>query len=217
MDSDDLTQEISLVFNGVDGAEAESFISSVQQVARTEGRSRDNEWIVDLVSTCVKGEALRWYVELDEDTQNDWKLLRKAILRQWPSRAEPSAPFLPPTIPIPAAAPQPTSSVSLPQPTEVPKPTRRIRVKLPPPRPPSPQSLMHQTPDSQLVYRIRLYFSGTKSDLFLSNDGAAQVCLTKGTGEALNVRWTLGNELQLVEPDPKTQRMIWMTWYLPGP
>ncbi|KAG8912026.1 hypothetical protein FRC00_005385, partial [Tulasnella sp. 408] len=59
MDPEDLPQDFNLVFKGVNGAEAESFISSVQWKARAEGRTRDNEWIADLVSTCMKGEALR--------------------------------------------------------------------------------------------------------------------------------------------------------------
>ncbi|KAG8927701.1 hypothetical protein FRC00_002011, partial [Tulasnella sp. 408] len=112
MDSDNLPDDINLVFKGVDGAEAECFISSVIRTARAEGKARDNDWIVDLVSSGMRGGALRWYIELDEDTQNDWKLLRKAILRQYPPEAQPPAHSLPPTIPIPAAAATPPNPVS---------------------------------------------------------------------------------------------------------
>ncbi|KAG8911276.1 hypothetical protein FRC01_005801 [Tulasnella sp. 417] len=140
MDSDNLPEDIDLVFRGIDGAEAESFIRSVLRTARTEGKIRDNEWIVDLVSACMMGEALRWYIELDEDTQNDWKLLRKAILRQYSSSTQPAQSQ--PTVPTPPAAARPPSSVSIVQPAQAPNPT----------------------------YRIRLYFANTKSEFYLFNN-----------------------------------------------
>ncbi|KAG8900430.1 hypothetical protein FRC01_010143, partial [Tulasnella sp. 417] len=121
MDPENLPEDIELVFQGIDGAEAESFISSVLRTARTEGKTRDNDWIVDLVSTCMRGEALRWYIELDEGTQNDWKLLRKAILRQYPLHAQP-------TLPTPPAAVRPPSPAPTPQPAQALNPTYRIRV-----------------------------------------------------------------------------------------
>ncbi|KAG8925187.1 hypothetical protein FRC01_010572 [Tulasnella sp. 417] len=124
MDAENLPEDIELVFQGIDGAEAESFISSVLRTARTEGKTRDNDWIVDLVSTCMRGEALRWYIDLDEDTQNDWKLLRRAILRQYPPHAQPSASPVQPTVPTPPAAARPPT----PQPAQALNPTYRIRV-----------------------------------------------------------------------------------------
>lgn len=170
MESDRLPDAVDLVFKGVDGAEAESFIRSVQRAARTEGRIRDNAWIADLVSTCMIGEALRWYVELDEDTQNDWKLLRKAILRQYPSRIQPSVPSSLPSVPTSAAATTPRNSTSLFRPSQAPK----------------------------AIYRILLYFPSVEGAFFLSTDDKAQACLTKHDGRALNVHWTPGTALRLV-------------------
>lgn len=173
MESDDISEETTLVFKGIDGAEAESFIRSVQRIARTAGRTRDNEWIADLVSTCITGEALRWYVELDDDTHNDWKLLRKAMLRQYPSPTQPSAPSSLSGIPVPAAAATPPSPLSSNQSTQAPK----------------------------AIYRIRLYFADEEpeSKFFLSTGDEAEVCLTKDYARALNVRWTSRNGLRMME------------------
>ncbi|KAG8925321.1 hypothetical protein FRC00_004116, partial [Tulasnella sp. 408] len=162
MDSDNFPGDINLVFKGVDGAEAESFISSVIRTARGEGKARDNDWIVDLASSYMRGEALRWYIELDEDTQNDWKLLRRAILRQYPSSTLAPVPSLQPTIPVPAAAATPPKPVS------------------------SNQSL--QAPNT--IYRIRVYLANTKSQFFLSTDTDSLVHLTSSVGKALRGRET---------------------------
>lgn len=175
MQSGGLPEDIDLVFKGIDGAEAESFIRSVQRTARTEGRTRDNEWIADLVSTCMTGEALRWYAELEEDTHNDWKLLRKAILRQYPSLPQPSgSSTLPPTIPIPAAAATPAS----------------------------PASHIQSTKALNSIYRIRVYFAKSKSyyvTYFLSADDKGCILLTSNDTTASHVRWTTDNKLQLMK------------------
>ncbi|KAG8954855.1 hypothetical protein FRC04_010338 [Tulasnella sp. 424] len=173
MGPDDLPEDIELVFKGIDGAEAESFIQAVQRSARTEGRSRDNEWIIDLVSTCMTGEALRWYVELDEETQNDWKLLRKAILRQYPPLSKPSTSALAPIIPTPAAAaipPTPTSATH------------------------SNTSVTQSTQAPARIYRIRVYFTDTPSRFFLSTKDEKHICLTNNVSRAFTVRWTSKKE-----------------------
>ncbi|KIO33713.1 hypothetical protein M407DRAFT_229549 [Tulasnella calospora MUT 4182] len=74
----------SLVFRGTSGSEAEEFIASIHQVARSEGRIRDDLWIADFAVACFIGDALRWYAELEAEVQNDWRLLRRAILRKYP-------------------------------------------------------------------------------------------------------------------------------------
>ncbi|KAG8924965.1 hypothetical protein FRC01_010851, partial [Tulasnella sp. 417] len=171
MDTDDFPDEINLVFNGIDGVEAESFIVSVIRFARAEGKTRDNEWLVDLVSSCMRGEALRWYVELDEDTQNDWKLFRKEIFRRYPTRNQPSAPYSISTIPIPAAAATPPNTISTIQPAQA----------------------------LNASYRIQLHFANTNDKFFLSTEKEGTVHLTSNSAKALNVRWTRGNELRLIE------------------
>ncbi|KAG9038025.1 hypothetical protein FS837_001326 [Tulasnella sp. UAMH 9824] len=163
MDSNNLSDDIDLVFNGTDGEEAEA--------ARREGKIRDNEWIVDLVSTCMRGQALRWYIELDDDTQSDWKLLRKAILRQYPSGTQPPAPSVQSMIPTPAAAATPPNPVS-------PKQSSRTQNK---------------------IYRIRLYFGNRKSQFYLSTNADSSVRMTNSGAKALSVRWNPENGLRVIE------------------
>lgn len=99
------------VFKGIDGVEAEEWVCAIRQKALSLRRQRDNDWIADFASTCFVGDALRWYEDLDEDTQRDWRKLRLALLAQWPapSQRDQAAPPNPQTqsaiIPTPAAAP----------------------------------------------------------------------------------------------------------------
>ncbi|KAG8911277.1 hypothetical protein FRC01_005802 [Tulasnella sp. 417] len=187
MDSEDLPEDSDVVFKGVDGAEAESFIMSVQRIARKEGKSRDNEWIADLVASCLTGEALRWYVDQHEDTQNDWRRLRKAILQRYPSHTESSSSSLQRNIPTPAAAVTP----------------------------PIVTSLRKPTPASNSTYHIRVYFGNTRSNLVLSTNDNILVCLTRNAKRGLNVCWTPKKELQLMEKGTKTRRRIGLIWHLP--
>jgi len=94
-----------LVFRGIDGVECEEFIRAVNIRARREGKTRDNEWIVDFVSICFAGKALRWYRKLDREIRGDWDKLQDAMLDEYPEEEERS------TIPTPAAAPLGQSSV----------------------------------------------------------------------------------------------------------
>ncbi|KIO33722.1 hypothetical protein M407DRAFT_177397 [Tulasnella calospora MUT 4182] len=52
--------------------------------AKAAGKLRDNGWIIDEVSVAFAGDALRWYIELDEETRNDWWLLQRAIIQKYP-------------------------------------------------------------------------------------------------------------------------------------
>lgn len=74
-----------LVFEGNDRTECEAFVHAVRNYARAAGKSRDNDWIVDFVAACLLGEALHWYEELEPAVQNDWNLLRKALLSWHPA------------------------------------------------------------------------------------------------------------------------------------
>lgn len=91
---DPSADHVQLTFRGTSGQEAEAFVQAVQRRAHAAGKLRDNDWIVDMVSVCFEGDALRWFESLDDKTQGDWKLLKAAILRQFPpgSGAGPSSP-----------------------------------------------------------------------------------------------------------------------------
>lgn len=74
-----------LVSRGTSGSEAEDFIVSIHKVAQSAGRIRDNLWTADLAVPRLASDALRWYAKLDEEVQADWRLLRRAILREYSS------------------------------------------------------------------------------------------------------------------------------------
>ncbi|KAG8913588.1 hypothetical protein FRC01_004473 [Tulasnella sp. 417] len=98
-----------LKFEGKGGKEAEDFVAAVKKIALKEGKHQDSEWTAAFASTCFYGPALRWFEELDENVQSDWKLLRRAILQKWPAeaRAGGSASGSLPTF---AAAPPPAAA-----------------------------------------------------------------------------------------------------------
>lgn len=51
--------------------------------AFSEGKHRDREWMAGFASTCVGGEALVWHSRLEEDVQNDWRLLEQALIERY--------------------------------------------------------------------------------------------------------------------------------------
>ncbi|KAG8901307.1 hypothetical protein FRC01_009885, partial [Tulasnella sp. 417] len=72
-----------IIFTGGSAEEAEDFIFAVKKRAYSKGKHKDNVWIADFVSVCFAKKALRWYERLDEETQNDWKLLKRALLDEY--------------------------------------------------------------------------------------------------------------------------------------
>ncbi|KAG8912385.1 hypothetical protein FRC00_004621 [Tulasnella sp. 408] len=85
MSADPQNASQDLVFYGKDGTEAEEFIRSVMKAAKAAGRLRDNSWIADEVSVAFAGNALRWYIGLDDETRNDWMRLQRAIVQNYPA------------------------------------------------------------------------------------------------------------------------------------
>ncbi|KAG8919083.1 hypothetical protein FRC01_001490 [Tulasnella sp. 417] len=109
-----MSDDSPLVFRGVDGRESEAFIRSVKSRAFSTGKQRDYEWMADFASTCFEGDGLRWFCGLDDETQGNWKLLERALLRDFPRSSDAAAPSSS-TIPTaPAAAPPPPPFASYP-------------------------------------------------------------------------------------------------------
>ncbi|KAG8941818.1 hypothetical protein FRC04_004060, partial [Tulasnella sp. 424] len=79
-----------ILFYGESAEEAEDFIFAIKERAYAEGKQKDNAWIADFASICFAKKALRWYEELNEETQSDWKLLRQAILAKY-NHVQPSS------------------------------------------------------------------------------------------------------------------------------
>lgn len=112
-----MSDENTLVFQGRDGKECEAFIRAVKSRAFSTGKQRDYEWMADFASTCFEGDGLRWFCGLDDETQGNWKLLERALLRDFPSVTNAAAPP-PSSIPTaPAAAPPPPPFASGPPPS----------------------------------------------------------------------------------------------------
>ncbi|KAG8906557.1 hypothetical protein FRB99_006671 [Tulasnella sp. 403] len=78
----------ALRFSGTDGVQCEEFIHVVRQRALAAGKQRDNDWIIDFVTGCFTGDALRFYATLDEEVRNDWWLLHGALLQRYPAQEE---------------------------------------------------------------------------------------------------------------------------------
>ncbi|KAG9033820.1 hypothetical protein FS837_002327 [Tulasnella sp. UAMH 9824] len=71
-------------FCGGSGEEAEKFVRAVYHKANAEGKRNDNEWTIAYAESCLDGEALRWYAQLDSDTRGNWTQLQQALLVQYP-------------------------------------------------------------------------------------------------------------------------------------
>lgn len=120
MDAENPSLNGDIIFYGIDGGEAEQFIRSITKMAHEAGRYRDNDWIIERAEVALAGDALRWYIELDQDIQTDWKRLQKAIMQRYPPPAQrifSTNIQKPLTIPTPAAAP--------PMPAGAPKASRK--------------------------------------------------------------------------------------------
>ncbi|KIO32032.1 hypothetical protein M407DRAFT_216539 [Tulasnella calospora MUT 4182] len=86
-----------IIFSGAPGEFSGDFIQAIQRVAFQQGHARDDRWIADYITTCFNGDALHWYSELPEETQESWRKLRTAILRRYPAASPGPAPSTKPT------------------------------------------------------------------------------------------------------------------------
>ncbi|KIO28418.1 hypothetical protein M407DRAFT_22464 [Tulasnella calospora MUT 4182] len=75
--------EEHIIFTGGSAEEAEDFIFAIKKRAYSKGKSKDNNWITEFVSICFAKKALRWDESLDQETRNDWELLKRAILDEY--------------------------------------------------------------------------------------------------------------------------------------
>lgn len=73
-----------IVFNGIDGNECEAFISAVRDLAWARGRERDYFWMLNLATTRLRGNALRWHAKLDRNIQEDWHSFIRALFEEYP-------------------------------------------------------------------------------------------------------------------------------------
>jgi len=71
----------------IDGAELESYMLHVKRLALSEGKQRDEEWLLDVVTTNLAEGAMRWFETLEKDQQRDWTLFKKALFEKYPAPA----------------------------------------------------------------------------------------------------------------------------------
>lgn len=77
-------------FSGTSGSEVDcdDVLRYVRKQALAEGKLGNDLWMTQLLASCLSKTALRWYEDLEEETQMSWKLLRKAMLLRWPDDEE---------------------------------------------------------------------------------------------------------------------------------
>ncbi|KAG8994546.1 hypothetical protein FRB90_000399 [Tulasnella sp. 427] len=128
-----------VVFYGKNGEECEGFIRAVRKAGFNAKKIRDDAWMADFASTCLAGGALRWFENQPPNVQGDWRLLRQALLKQYPPanvdqdtterRSSSSYGYPTEPTPAPAAAPPPAPAAAPPPRFNSPQKQRgRIRV-----------------------------------------------------------------------------------------
>lgn len=73
-------------FSGTNAADCERFITAIRKRALTRDKHNDNAWIAAYAASCLEGPALRWFEEQEDNVQEDWKLLRRALLQRYDSQ-----------------------------------------------------------------------------------------------------------------------------------
>ncbi|KAG8941822.1 hypothetical protein FRC04_004064 [Tulasnella sp. 424] len=116
-------EEWDIIFTGGSAVEAEGFIFAIKWQAFSKGKHKDNTWAAEYASIRFARKALRCYEKLDVETQNDWNLLKRAILDEYAEDQLPSS-MVPTSVPIP-----PSSVPNVIAPAASPIRTGRIRVE----------------------------------------------------------------------------------------
>ncbi|KAG8874213.1 hypothetical protein FRB97_006075 [Tulasnella sp. 331] len=106
-----------LTFGGAPNEDVTAFLGAVKRIVVVQGRRRDDEWIVDFVESCLRGDAMRWFDGLESSAPLEWSQLRRLFLAKFnnynispinaPAPAPSPAARLPvhsaPTAPLPSA------------------------------------------------------------------------------------------------------------------
>lgn len=72
-----------IVFSGIGGLTSGAFVRTIRQQAMAQGKQKDDQWMAQLAAGYLDGQALNWFEEQDEETQESWKLLRRGLLQRW--------------------------------------------------------------------------------------------------------------------------------------
>ncbi|KAG9042382.1 hypothetical protein FS837_010949 [Tulasnella sp. UAMH 9824] len=88
-----MVRKLKSLFNAFENERSTKYVNFIPESRRDahlrpviiQGKQDDNRWIAQYAATCFIKDALRWFEDLDEEVQNDWRLLRKAMLAKWPA------------------------------------------------------------------------------------------------------------------------------------
>ncbi|KAG8879015.1 hypothetical protein FRB98_005877, partial [Tulasnella sp. 332] len=73
-----------LTFGGAPSEDVTAFLGAVKRIAVVQGRQRDDQWIVDYVESCLRGDAMRWFDGIGSGvTQLEWGPLRRLFLQRF--------------------------------------------------------------------------------------------------------------------------------------
>ncbi|KAG8945124.1 hypothetical protein FRC04_001190 [Tulasnella sp. 424] len=78
-----IESEQGTFFTGVGDLTCHRFIRSVREHAIEAEKQTDDRWMADHASVRFDDDALEWFESLDDETQTDWKRLRRAILARY--------------------------------------------------------------------------------------------------------------------------------------
>ncbi|KAG9035104.1 hypothetical protein FS837_002035 [Tulasnella sp. UAMH 9824] len=172
-------------FTGNSAEEAEDFIQAVNRRAYAAGKQKDNAWIAEFAYPFFSRKALRWYDGLDEVTQNDWKLLRSAILAEFTGgQPTPST--------VPSAAPAVISSSSRYTPAAPPPPRTKMvgRIRVDSEDPEGRGYLAVKETESSVGVVCRKIAEASLFEV----DILGRTLRIKGEGENLVIKASAGNE-----------------------
>ncbi|KAG8984288.1 hypothetical protein FRB90_005430, partial [Tulasnella sp. 427] len=88
------TTTTEIIFKGIDGNECEEFIAAIEELAFTEGWSRDRERMLLFARSRLRQRALR-FAKLDPSKKEDWNSFVDALFDQYPSTEVSSDPTEP--------------------------------------------------------------------------------------------------------------------------
>lgn len=74
----------ALIFRGSPGEDVTDFLGDVKRVAIVQGRQRDEEWMIDYVESCLRGDAMTWF---DSLSVTNWRSLRSLFLQRFAAAA----------------------------------------------------------------------------------------------------------------------------------
>lgn len=79
-----LYTELPIIFTGTGDLDSVRLISRIRRFAVSQGRSRDEEWLVDFTTSCFQGDAFLWHLGLPASTQENWRELVAALVKKYP-------------------------------------------------------------------------------------------------------------------------------------